>query len=289
MKSMIDLASLAHDLRAIGLRRGDIVLVHSSYRSLGIDHPETLIQALIQAHRRPGTLLLPALSYRQTPPTVHNTLTTPSCVGFLRNISARAPARSAASTQLTRSVRSARASANCLAIMATTRRPVGRTRRSISCCTAAGRSYGEDDRGHAEEHLVRRIAAADAERRLAPRAERGGDAGEIRSDEEQRREVDGVRKAHRRAAAGQRQPHLEGGADRRHQQQAEEPGHRRHRRRRRRAERQAERGRGHRAGGQPAQAHRQRRPGRAVVTHRRARRDLVPDRTRRSCDRAWRG
>lgn len=83
MKSMIDHASLAHDLRVIGLRRGDTVLVHSSYRALGITHPETLIQALIQVTDGTGTLLLPALSYNQTPPTVHNTLTTPSCVGFL--------------------------------------------------------------------------------------------------------------------------------------------------------------------------------------------------------------
>ena len=80
---MIDLSSLAHDLCAIGLRPGDSVLVHSSYRSLGIDHPETLIQALSQVIGDMGTLLLPALSYRQAPPTVHNTLTTPSCVGFL--------------------------------------------------------------------------------------------------------------------------------------------------------------------------------------------------------------
>jgi len=83
VKAMTDLASLAHDLRAIGLRPRDIVLVHSSYRSLGIDHPETLIQALIQVIDDTGTLLLPALSYLQTPPTIHNTLTTPSCVGFL--------------------------------------------------------------------------------------------------------------------------------------------------------------------------------------------------------------
>ena len=152
----------------------------------------------------------------------------------------------------------------------------------------AGGGRREHDRGHAEEHLVRRVAAADPERRLAPRAERGGDAREVRSDEEQRREVDGVGEAHRRAAAGQRQPHLEGGADRRHQQQAEEPGHRRDRRRRRRAERQADGGRGHRAGGQPPQPRGQRRPRRAVVTHRGARGDLVPDRTRRSCDTAWR-
>ncbi len=76
-------AGLAHDLRTIGLRRGDVVLVHASYRALGIDHPETLIQALIQVIDDAGTLLFPALSYNQTPPTVHNTLTTPSCVGFL--------------------------------------------------------------------------------------------------------------------------------------------------------------------------------------------------------------
>jgi aminoglycoside 3-N-acetyltransferase len=80
---MIDRSSLAYDLRAIGLRRGDVVLVHSSYRSLEIDHPETLIQALLQSIDDTGTLLFPALSYRQSPPTVHNTLTTPSCVGFL--------------------------------------------------------------------------------------------------------------------------------------------------------------------------------------------------------------
>jgi aminoglycoside 3-N-acetyltransferase len=80
---LIDTTSLTYDLRAIGLRHGDVVLVHSSYRSVGIDHPETLIQALIAAIGDTGTLLLPALSYNQTPPTVHNTLTTPSCVGFI--------------------------------------------------------------------------------------------------------------------------------------------------------------------------------------------------------------
>jgi aminoglycoside 3-N-acetyltransferase len=79
----ITLASLAHDLHAIGLRRGDSVLVHSSYRSLGVDHPETLVQALTHAIGDTGTLLLPALSYCQTPPTVHSMLATPSCVGFL--------------------------------------------------------------------------------------------------------------------------------------------------------------------------------------------------------------
>jgi aminoglycoside 3-N-acetyltransferase len=83
MNPIINTVSLTRDLRAIGLRRGDVVLVHSSYRSLGIDHPETLIHALVEAIDDTGTLLLPALSYRQNPPTVHNTMTTASCVGFL--------------------------------------------------------------------------------------------------------------------------------------------------------------------------------------------------------------
>jgi aminoglycoside 3-N-acetyltransferase len=83
MHSIIDQASLARELRAIGLRSGDVVLVHSSYRSLGIKNPETLIQALIQVVDESGTLLFPALSYNQTPPTIHNTLTTPGCDGFL--------------------------------------------------------------------------------------------------------------------------------------------------------------------------------------------------------------
>jgi aminoglycoside 3-N-acetyltransferase len=80
---VIDLTRLTHDLRAIGLQRGDTVLVHSSFRALGVEQPETLVQALIHAVGEPGTLLFPALSYRQLPPTVHNTLTTPSCIGFL--------------------------------------------------------------------------------------------------------------------------------------------------------------------------------------------------------------
>src|SRR5690242_6926261 len=83
MTSQIDRASLTDDLHTIGLRLGDIVLVHASFRSLGIAHPETAIQALLQAIGDAGTLLFPALSYRQTPPTIHDTRTTPSCVGFL--------------------------------------------------------------------------------------------------------------------------------------------------------------------------------------------------------------
>jgi len=74
---------LVEDLRRIGLRKGDLVMVHSSYKSLGIDNPEEIILALLGVLGETGTLLFPALSYMQDPPHIHNTLSTPGCVGYL--------------------------------------------------------------------------------------------------------------------------------------------------------------------------------------------------------------
>jgi aminoglycoside 3-N-acetyltransferase len=83
MQPSIDTTSLTDDLRTLGLQPGAEVMVHSSFKSLGIAHPETIIQALLQAIGERGTLLLPALTYMQQPPLVHDTRTTPTCVGFL--------------------------------------------------------------------------------------------------------------------------------------------------------------------------------------------------------------
>jgi aminoglycoside 3-N-acetyltransferase len=58
-------------------------MVHSSFKSLGITDAETIIQALLDVIGERGTLLLPALSYLQQPPLVHDTRTTPTCVGYL--------------------------------------------------------------------------------------------------------------------------------------------------------------------------------------------------------------
>jgi aminoglycoside 3-N-acetyltransferase len=58
-------------------------MVHSSYKSLGIRNPEVITLALLEALGKSGTLFMPALSYLQKPPNVHNTNLTPSCVGFL--------------------------------------------------------------------------------------------------------------------------------------------------------------------------------------------------------------
>ena len=70
-------------LRALGVRPGDTLMVHASFRSLGIADPEEIIGALLAALGEGGTLLMPALSYLQEPRRVHSTRGTPVCVGFL--------------------------------------------------------------------------------------------------------------------------------------------------------------------------------------------------------------
>jgi aminoglycoside 3-N-acetyltransferase len=78
-----DRAFLAADLRALGLRPGATVMVHSAFRSLGTRDPEAVIGALLDVLGPAGTLLMPALSYLQHPPEVHDARATASCVGFL--------------------------------------------------------------------------------------------------------------------------------------------------------------------------------------------------------------
>ena len=79
----MDIQTLIAQLTALGLQHGDTVMVHSSFKSLGIRDPELIILALLEALGDGGTLLMPALSYNQVPPDVHDTLLTPSCVGLL--------------------------------------------------------------------------------------------------------------------------------------------------------------------------------------------------------------
>ena len=72
---------LIEQLHVIGLKSGDVVMVHSSFKALGIKDPEDIILALLETLGESGTLLMPALSY--LPTDIYDTNQTPSCVGFL--------------------------------------------------------------------------------------------------------------------------------------------------------------------------------------------------------------
>lgn len=86
--SLID--RLAADLRALGVREGEVLLVHASLRSLGLPaslgcRAETAVRGLLEALGPRGTLLMPALSYASTGASspFFDARSTPSCVGGL--------------------------------------------------------------------------------------------------------------------------------------------------------------------------------------------------------------
>jgi len=78
---------MCSDFRRLGIEEGDALLVHSSLRSLGLlpDKAEMVVEALLKVLGPEGTLLFPALSYRDV--TVESpyfdVLKTPCCVGSL--------------------------------------------------------------------------------------------------------------------------------------------------------------------------------------------------------------
>jgi len=86
-----ELDNLQTQLRALGLLPGDAVMVHSAFRTLGIRDPEVVIQALLDSVGPEGILMMPALSYLQQPPDVHDSDNTPSCVGYLPEYYRRRP------------------------------------------------------------------------------------------------------------------------------------------------------------------------------------------------------
>lgn len=77
------MTTLSPQLSALGIRSGDLVLAHSSFKSLGISDPEEIIAALLETLGPQGTLMMPALTYMQEPHHLHDTRHTPSCVGYL--------------------------------------------------------------------------------------------------------------------------------------------------------------------------------------------------------------
>lgn len=78
---------ISDSLIKLGLKKGGVVLVHSSLKSLGtsIDGPRTLINAIVSALGPNGTLLMPAFSYKYVnEENPHfNVFTTPCNVGAI--------------------------------------------------------------------------------------------------------------------------------------------------------------------------------------------------------------
>lgn len=78
---------LCDDLRKLGIRSGDTILVHSSLKSLGPVEggAETVIQSLLEVLGEDGTLFFPAFSFRTVnrDNPVFDVKNTPSCVGAM--------------------------------------------------------------------------------------------------------------------------------------------------------------------------------------------------------------
>ena len=76
-------SQIARDLLNLGVKNGDTILVHSSFKSLGRvpGGIETLILGLLRAIGESGTLLMPALCWALRPPEEYNERLTPTNVG----------------------------------------------------------------------------------------------------------------------------------------------------------------------------------------------------------------
>ena len=73
------------DLKHIGITDGDVLMVHSSFKSLGVNNisPNDIVDILINSVGKSGTLLMPALSGAKTPKGHHDNKMTPSNIGVI--------------------------------------------------------------------------------------------------------------------------------------------------------------------------------------------------------------
>lgn len=66
---MNDAKKLLADMKALGIKEGETILVHASMKALGTkEAPETVLDTLQAALGDGGTLLLPALTYENVTP-----------------------------------------------------------------------------------------------------------------------------------------------------------------------------------------------------------------------------
>lgn len=84
--SMVSRTQLVRDLRALGLEPGMDVMVHSSLSAIGYVQggADTVVDALLQAIGKRGTLLMPSFNHRAAQ--VYNPLTTPTTNGAIPDI-----------------------------------------------------------------------------------------------------------------------------------------------------------------------------------------------------------
>lgn len=80
---------LINDLKSIGIKKGDVLVVHSSMKSMGYVEggPECVIAALFEAIGESGTLIFPSFTYRTSySDSFYSNKDTPSCVGLLSEV-----------------------------------------------------------------------------------------------------------------------------------------------------------------------------------------------------------
>ena len=83
---MNDAKKLLADMKALGIKEGETILVHASMKALGTkETPETVLDTLQAALGDDGTLLLPALTYENVTPEhpVFDADKTVPCIGLL--------------------------------------------------------------------------------------------------------------------------------------------------------------------------------------------------------------
>lgn len=85
---MLTKAKMVNELRELGLQAGDVVLVHSSYKSLGEveDGPQTVIDALLEVLTPEGTLIMPTFNFNFNKGEPWDVNNTPSHMGVLTEI-----------------------------------------------------------------------------------------------------------------------------------------------------------------------------------------------------------
>ena len=85
---MLNKTQLTNNFRALGVETGDILLVHSSYKSFGgVDGgPQTVIDALLEVLGQDGTLIMPTFNFDFCKGADWDVRETPSQMGFMTNL-----------------------------------------------------------------------------------------------------------------------------------------------------------------------------------------------------------